>query len=164
MYLNSLKLSDDKKTYTLGINTQKCLFSFYSENTIIYLDNLVLVLHLYNLYNNLYIYKNTHHYWIFYVRFPFVQFITYSTAFVFIINHIILWLYLFFSIIVDLQDSVNLYCTAKWHSHTYIYIYIHSFSHIILHLVPSQVIIYGSLCYTEGSHCLSTPNAMVCIC
>ena len=29
--------------------------------------------------------------------------------------------------------------------------------------VPSQVSRYSSLCYTAGSHCLSTPNANVCI-
>ena len=40
---------------------------------------------------------------------------------------------------------------------------IYSFSHVILHPVPSQVIRYSSLCYTVGSHCLSTPNAIVCI-
>ena len=34
------------------------------------------------------------------------------------------------------------------------YIYTHSFSHIILHHVPSQVISYSSLCYTVGSHLL----------
>ena len=37
-----------------------------------------------------------------------------------------------------------------------------SFSHY-LHQVPSQVIRYISLCYTAGSHCLSTLNAVVCI-
>ena len=60
-----------------------------------------------------------------------------------------------FSIIVDLQCSVNFYCTAKWPHHTYRY----SFSHIILHHVTR----YSSLCYTAGSHCLSTPHAVVCI-
>jgi len=42
---------------------------------------------------------------------------------------------------VDLQCSVN-FCLAKWPSYTYT----HSFSHIILHHVPSQVIGYSSLC------------------
>ena len=32
--------------------------------------------------------------------------------------------------------------------------YIHSFSHIILHHVSSQVIGYSYLCYTTGPHCL----------
>ena len=78
-----------------------------------------------------------------------------------------------FSFIVDLQCSVNFYCTSKWPSHIYIYLYIyihiyiythtHSFLHIILHHVPSQVTRYSSLCYTAGSHCFSTPNAIVCI-
>ena len=66
-----------------------------------------------------------------------------------------------FYIIVDLQCSVNFYFTEKWPSQ--IYIYTHTFSHIILHHVPSQVTGYSSLCYTAGSHCLSTLNATVCI-
>ena len=36
-------------------------------------------------------------------------------------------------------------------------------SHIILHYIPSQVTRYSSPCYTAGSHCLSTPNTLVCI-
>ena len=50
------------------------------------------------------------------------------------------------------------------HSFIYICIYIHthSFSHIILHHIPSQTR-YSSLCSTAGAHCLSTPNAVVCI-
>ena len=39
-----------------------------------------------------------------------------------------------FSFIIDLQWSVNFYCTAKWPSHTSIY----SFSHIILHQALAQ--------------------------
>ena len=39
------------------------------------------------------------------------------------------------------------------HTHT------HSFSHIILHHVPSQVTRCSPLCYTARSHCLSTPKA-----
>ena len=46
---------------------------------------------------------------------------------------------------------------------TQLYICIHSFSHNIFHHVPSQVTGYISLCYTAGPHCLSTPNAIVCI-
>ena len=42
------------------------------------------------------------------------------------------------------------------------HIYAHSFSHIILHHVPSQVIRCSSLCYIAGSYCLSPPNAIVC--
>ena len=53
-----------------------------------------------------------------------------------------------FSVIVDLWCSVNFYCTAKWFSHIYIY----SFSSIILHHVPSQVIRYSFLCYIVGSN------------
>ena len=58
-----------------------------------------------------------------------------------------------FSIIVNLQYSVNFYYTAKWPSHTYIcmYMHIYSFSHIIFHHVPSQAIRYSFLCYTAGS-------------
>ena len=44
-------------------------------------------------------------------------------------------------------------------THTRTYIYIHSFSHMFLYHLPSQVTRYSSLCYTAGSHCLSTPNA-----
>ena len=65
--------------------------------------------------------------------------------------------------IVDLQCSVNFCCTTKWPSYTPPPTYIHSFSHIILHHVPSQVIRCSSLCYTAGSHFLSTPNVIVCI-
>ena len=44
---------------------------------------------------------------------------------------------------------------------SYIYTYI-----FFLHHPPSYSITsdgYSSLCYTAGSHCLSTPNALVCI-
>ena len=37
------------------------------------------------------------------------------------------------------------------------------FSHFILHHVPTKVVRYSSLCCTAGSHCISTPNAIVCI-
>ena len=56
--------------------------------------------------------------------------------------------------------SFNFCCTSKWPSHTYVRT---SFSDIIVHHVPSQVTRYSSLCYTAGSHCLSTPNAIVWI-
>ena len=46
---------------------------------------------------------------------------------------------------------------------TQLYIHAHSFFPIIPHHVPSQVIQYSSLCYTCGLHCLSIPNAIVCI-
>ena len=49
------------------------------------------------------------------------------------------------------------------HIHIYMYLFIYSFSHIILHCVSSQVTRYSSLCYIAGSHCLSTPNSIVCI-
>ena len=42
--------------------------------------------------------------------------------------------------------------------------YLHSFSHIILHHVPSQVTWYSSLCYTAGSHCLSIPFGCNSLC
>ena len=64
------------------------------------------------------------------------------------------------SIIVDLQCS----CKFQLYSRvTQSYIYIYSFSHIILHRVSSQVTRYSSVCYIVGSHCLSTPNTIVCI-
>ena len=65
-----------------------------------------------------------------------------------------------FFIVVDLQCSVNFCRTAKWPSYTYICI--HSFSHIILHHVPSQMTRYSSLCHTAGSHFSCTPNATFC--
>ena len=37
------------------------------------------------------------------------------------------------------------------------------FFHIIFHHVSSQVTGYSFPCYTAGSHCLSVPNAIVCI-
>ena len=49
------------------------------------------------------------------------------------------------------------------HIYIYTYIHTHSFSHILLHHLPSQVTRCSSLCYIAGSHCLSTPNAKVCI-
>ena len=57
-----------------------------------------------------------------------------------------------------LTCSVNCCCTAKWPSHTYIYILLLTSSFIVFHhkwmdLVP----------WATGSHCLSTPNAIVCI-
>ena len=51
-------------------------------------------------------------------------------------EHIYLFLMIFiFSIVVGLQCSVSFLCTVT-------HIYIHSFSHIILHHVPSQVTSY----------------------
>ena len=41
--------------------------------------------------------------------------------------------------------------------------HIHSFSHIMLPYVPSQVIRYSSLCHTAGPHCLSISKAIVCV-
>ena len=64
-----------------------------------------------------------------------------------------------FSIIVGLQCSVNFLLYSKVTQ--YVYIHTYSFSHIILHHVPLQVTRYSSLCYTPGSHCLSTPYAIV---
>ena len=39
---------------------------------------------------------------------------------------------------------------------TQLYIYIHSFSHVLLHRVPSQVVRFRSLCYTAGSLLIHT--------
>ena len=60
-----------------------------------------------------------------------------------------------FSIIASLQCTDNLLLYSKMtqsHTHTYIYIF-------LSHYPPSQVTRYSSLCYSAGSHCLSTPNA-----
>ena len=62
-----------------------------------------------------------------------------------------------FFIIVDLQCSVDFYCTAKRCNYTYIYTFF--FSHYLL----SQEIGYASLCYTAGPPCLSILNGIVCI-
>ena len=59
-----------------------------------------------------------------------------------------------FSIMVDLQCSVNFCCTEKWPSHTHTHTQM-SFYHIILHRIPSQVTSYSYLCYTTRSHFLS---------
>ena len=66
-----------------------------------------------------------------------------------------------FLIIVDLQCSVNCCCTAKCPSSLSLATY--SFSHIILHHVPSQMIRCSSQHYRAGPLGLSTPNATVCI-
>ena len=65
-----------------------------------------------------------------------------------------------FSIIVDSQYSVNFCCTYSKVTEPY---YIYILFLIILHHVPSQVTKYSSLCYTAESHCLFTPNVIVCI-
>ena len=46
---------------------------------------------------------------------------------------------------------------TRSHTHT------PSLSHLILHHGPSLVTRYSSLCATVGSHCFSTPKAIVCI-
>ena len=51
-------------------------------------------------------------------------------------NIVLYFMIFIFSVIVDLQCSVNFYCTAKGPSHAYIYL---SFSPIIRHHVPLQV-------------------------
>ena len=62
---------------------------------------------------------------------------------------------IFFSIIAGLQFSTVQQSDPDIHT------YIHSFfSH---YQSPSQVTRYSSQCYTAESHCLSTPNAIVCI-
>ena len=43
------------------------------------------------------------------------------------------------------------------------HIHINSFFDIILQHLPSQVTRYSCLCYAAGSHCLSTPDTIVCI-
>ena len=52
-----------------------------------------------------------------------------------------------------LYNKVNIYIIIYTHTHT------HTFSHIILLYVPLQVTRCSSLCYTAGSHCLSTPKS-----
>ena len=62
-------------------------------------------------------------------------------------------------IIVDLQCCQFL----LYNKITHLYIHICYFSHTIFYHVPSQVIGYSFLCCTAGSHCFSTPNAIVYI-
>ena len=56
---------------------------------------------------------------------------------------------------------LNFTVTARWSSHTCMDVFF--FSHVILPLIPEKVARLSSLCYTTGSHCLTTPNARVCI-
>ena len=56
---------------------------------------------------------------------------------------------------------IHTYIYTHTHIHTHTHTHTHYFSHIIPHHVPSQVIRYRLLCYTAGSHCLSTANAIV---
>ena len=51
---------------------------------------------------------------------------------------------LFFSVIADLQCSINFYCTAERPSHTYTFFF-------SLYHVPSQMTRYSSLCYSRIS-------------
>jgi len=68
-----------------------------------------------------------------------------------------LWLIYHVLSISSVQQSDPVIYIYDFFSHHHIY----SFSHIIPYRVPSQVTRYSSLCYTAGSHCLSTPNAIV---
>ena len=61
---------------------------------------------------------------------------------------------LFYWRIVSLQCCVNLYCTEKWFSNTYIYIYLYILFHILSHHGFSQDTEYISLCYTTAPCCL----------
>ena len=67
------------------------------------------------------------------------------------------------SIIVGLQCSVISYCIAKWPSLTHT----HTLTHIVFFTLSSMFhhkwLGNSSLCYTAGSHRLSTPHAIVCI-
>ena len=54
-----------------------------------------------------------------------------------------------FFILVDLQCCQFLLYSKVTQSYTHIYM--HSFSHVILHRIPSQVTRWSSLCYTTGS-------------
>ena len=58
-----------------------------------------------------------------------------------------------FSVITGLQCSVNFYWTAKWPSHTYVYILFLTSSSVIFH--HKWLTRYSSLCCTAGSHCIS---------
>ena len=87
----------------------------------------------------------------------------------FLFFHLFILIYFFFfmififSSIVDLQCSVNFYCTAKWPSQAYVYVYVYIL--FSSHYPPSCCITtrYSSLCYTTGSHCLPTPHAVLCM-
>ena len=85
------------------------------------------------------------------------------------LSTVLLFLF-FFPITVDLQYSVNFCCTAKWLIYMcvciYIYIYIYIYIFFLSHYPPSCSITMtrqSSLCYAEESHCLSSPNAIICI-
>ena len=66
------------------------------------------------------------------------------------------------SFLLELVYSV-LSTSAVQQSDPVIHIDTYSLSHIIPHQAPSQVTGYSSLCDTAGSHCSSTPDAVVCI-
>ena len=57
--------------------------------------------------------------------------------------------------------SAQFHCNSKM-IQSYVYGRIF-FSHVILPLIPEKVARLSSLCYTTGSHCLTTPSARVCI-
>ena len=69
------------------------------------------------------------------------------------------------SIMVGLQCSVSFYCIAKWPNHTHTHTHTRIYTLLSSHYSPSCSIISNStsLCYIAGSHCLSTPHAIVCI-
>ena len=52
-----------------------------------------------------------------------------------------IYIFLFFSLIVDLQCSVNFFCIAKWPSHICVWLSF-SFSHIILFLTLSSIMFH----------------------
>ena len=76
-------------------------------------------------------------------------------------NHFFLFIYLFYSSIVDLQCCVNFYCITKWFSYTHICILFHILLHYGLWLNYTE---YSFLCYTVGPCCIAILHILVCIC
>ena len=66
----------------------------------------------------------------------------------------------YFSIIVDVQCSVNFYCTAKWPSHTYIYICMYVCIYIYMCVCVCIYILFLTLCSIMFHH--KWPNIVPC--
>ena len=70
------------------------------------------------------------------------------------VGYLISFIFFFILNVVDLQCCFNFWCTAKWFSHTYIYIYTFFYIYILFHFSTSQNFEYSSLCSTVGTCCL----------
>ena len=84
----------------------------------------------------------------------------------FFINDFYFFHYSWFAVFCQFSTVQQSDLVTHTHTHTRThthFTYIHSFSHITLHHAPSQVTRHSSQFHTAGSHCVSFPNAIVCI-